>query len=109
MAVSLCPGGVGLCPFRLKFDGLGVVGDGLLVVALVGVGIPAVGMGAEIGLAYDGKARLDKNTIEEAKKNHTPREGTELVYLDPQRITDVSTPQARRGRIIYSHFKEIGY
>ncbi len=71
--------------------------------------IPAVGMGAEIGLAYEGKVRTDEELLQKARKIHKLHEGTKIVYLDPQRITDVSTPQARRGRIIYSHFKEIGY
>ncbi|MHA1973893.1 MAG: hypothetical protein ACTSW1_12925 [Candidatus Hodarchaeales archaeon] len=71
--------------------------------------IPAIGMGAEIGLAYDGKVKIDEKMIEEAKRKFEPFEGTKIIYLDPQRITDVSTPQDRRGRIIYSHFKEIGW
>ena len=71
--------------------------------------IPAVGMGAEIGLAYEGKVRLNEELLQKTGSAHKLHDGTKIVYLDPQRITDVSTPQARRGRIIYSHFKEIGW
>ncbi|MFX0085185.1 MAG: hypothetical protein ACFFAU_05895 [Candidatus Hodarchaeota archaeon] len=71
--------------------------------------IPTMGMGAELGLAYEGKVKINEELIEKAIKFHSPIKGTKIVYLDPQRITDISTPQTRRGRIIYSHFKEIGW
>lgn len=71
--------------------------------------IPAMGMGAELGLAYEGKVKIKDEMLEKAIKIHPPHESTEILYLDPQRITDISTPQTRRGRIIYSHFKEIGW
>ncbi len=71
--------------------------------------IPTMGMGAELGLAYEGKVRINGEFIEKAIKLHPPLKGTKIVYLDPQRITDISTPQTRRGRIIYSHFKEISW
>ncbi len=69
---------------------------------------PAVGMGAELGLAYEGKVKTSNGLIKKVKEVHFLPKGFEIIYLDPQRITDVSTPQDRRGRIIYSHFKEIG-
>ena len=94
----------------LPIIGEDTVFTGRLVAAATTFGsIPAVGMGAEIGLSYDGKVKLDVELLEKASSAHKLHDGTKIVYLDPQRITDISTPQARRGRIIYSHFKEIGW
>ncbi len=68
----------------------------------VSICCPAFGMRHELGIAIEGEISLSYPEIDNYKAT-TGYHGN-LAYISPRRITNISTPADRRGKIVYSEW-----
>ncbi|MHA1973891.1 MAG: hypothetical protein ACTSW1_12915 [Candidatus Hodarchaeales archaeon] len=68
----------------------------------VSVCCPAFGMKHELGIAIEGEVTLEGTEVEAYKKK-TNYQG-KVAFITPRRVTNISTPADRRGKIVYSEW-----